>query len=494
MVEFDLPKERASIIKVIGVGGGGCNAVNHMFKQGIKGVNFVVCNTDAQHLNSLEVPNKIHLGPNISEGLGAGSSPEIGRGAAIESVEEIREILKSNTKMVFITSGMGGGTGTGGAPVIAQIAKELGILTVGIVTMPFSFEGNFRKQQAELGISEMKKFVDTILIINNDKLRELFGNLGRRAAFAYADNILATGARGIAEIISMPGDVNVDFRDVATVLKDSGVAIMGTATAEGESRAVTAIQNALASPLLNDNDIRGAKFILLNITTGSNEVTMDEIDEVTSFVQQAAGNTEMKVGYCNDDSLGEKLSVTVIAAGFDSAKQKKNSIPSSPKKEKIVHTLDEQNNLPPKNSTIKKSFIKQEPKEETQPAFQFDLTPLVSNTNKKTEIKKEEFPQVQSTTENKKSSAQEETAAMLERSKERLNKLKNFSMKFRGTTSNVNDLEKEPAYLRKNIQLENVPHSSESNVSRYTLNESEEEENGRPELKKNNSFLHDKVD
>lgn len=319
MMNFNLPKEQSSIIKVIGVGGGGSNAVNHMFNQGIKGVDFIVCNTDKQALDISPVPTKIVLGESLTEGRGAGSIPEVGRNSAIENIEDIKAILAQNTKMVFVTAGMGGGTGTGAAPVIAEAARELGILTVGIITVPFSFEGRKRKLQAEEGIQRMREAVDTLLVINNDRLREMYGNLTLVNAFEEADNVLTTAAKGIAEVITVTGKINVDFEDVKTVMKDSGVAIMGSAAEEGENRAVKAVEAALASPLLNDNHIVGAKYVLLNITYGDQEVLMDEITEITDFIQEEAGDTADVIwGHGSDDTLGNKLGVTIIATGFQS--------------------------------------------------------------------------------------------------------------------------------------------------------------------------------
>ena len=276
-MEFDLPKGDTSIIKVVGVGGGGSNAVNHMFDSGIKGVDFIVCNTDRQALDISPVPLKVQLGPSLTEGRGAGAIPEIGRNSAVEIIDEIRDFLSNNTKMVFVTAGMGGGTGTGAAPVIAKVAKEMNILTVGIVTVPFAFEGRRRRQQAEEGLEEMRQSVDTLLVINNERLREVGGNMSLASAFAMADNVLSTAAKGIADVITSTGAINVDFNDVNTVMRNSGVAIMGSASAEGEGRAMNAVQEALNSPLLNDNNIEGATYILLNITYGDLEVTMDEI-------------------------------------------------------------------------------------------------------------------------------------------------------------------------------------------------------------------------
>ena len=314
---FEMLKDKSSIIKVIGVGGGGGNAVNHMYKQGIAGVDFIICNTDSQALESSPIPNKVQLGSSLTEGRGAGSMPVVGMNSAIESIDDVKDLLGSNTKMVFITAGMGGGTGTGASPIICQAAKELGILTVGIVTTPFNFEGKRRKQQADEGLAALKEHVDTLLVISNDKLRQMYGNLTLSSAFAEADNILATAAKGIAEIITVPGYINVDFEDVKTVMQNSGVAIMGSASSEGEGRAYKAVQAALNSPLLNDNDIEGARYILLNITSGSQEVLMDEVSEITDYIQNQAGLTaDIIWGNCHDESLGNKISVTLIATGF----------------------------------------------------------------------------------------------------------------------------------------------------------------------------------
>ena len=315
MINFDMPKNQSSIIKVIGVGGGGSNAVNHMFRQGIKGVDFIICNTDAQAMESSPVPTKIQLG---ERGLGAGSIPAVGAEAACQKVDQIKEILEKNTQMVFITAGMGGGTGTGAAPVIASIAKELGILTVAIVTIPFTFEGKKRKLQADEGILELRKHADTMLIICNDKLRELCGDLKLSEAFNKADDVLTTAAKGIAEIITVTGYINVDFEDVRTVMKESGKAIMGCAQAEGENRAIDAVKGALSSPLLNDNDIEGASNVLLYITSGKEEISMDEVTEITDYIQQEAkSQAEIIWGNGYDESLGNKISITLIATGFD---------------------------------------------------------------------------------------------------------------------------------------------------------------------------------
>ncbi len=346
MIQFDLPKEQSSILKVIGVGGGGSNAVNYMHSLGITGVDFMVCNTDAQALALSKVPNKIQLGPSLTQGLGAGANPQIGRQATEESLDEIRRILEVNTKMAFVTAGMGGGTGTGGAPIIANICREMGILTVGIVTTPFAYEGKKRLQYAHSGVEEMKSCVDTLLVISNDKLRHQFGNLTMSAALSTADNVLATAAKCITDVINTTGQINVDFADVCTVMRNGGVAILGSARARGEDRAQLAIEQALNSPLLDDNDIRGAKWVLININSksGDTEFTMDEVDTIQQYlITQAGPDADVIFGLGYDDSLGDDISVTIIATGFD----QKSSIgnPTIIEKqnqadEKVMFTLD----------------------------------------------------------------------------------------------------------------------------------------------------------
>ncbi len=339
-MQFEIQQEPGSIIKVIGVGGGGSNAVNHMFKLGIKGVDFIVCNTDRQALDVSPVTHRIQLGAALTKGLGAGSIPEMGKNSAIETIEEIRKHLSDGTQMVFITAGLGGGTGTGAAPIIASVAREMGILSVGIVTMPFIFEGKKRRQQAEAGLAEMKKHVDTLLVICNDKLREIYGNLKMSEAFAHADDVLTGAAKSIAEIISIHLHVNVDFNDVRTVMKDSGVAIMGTATASGERRAIRAVEQALNSPLLNDNNIRGARHVLLNIMSGSDDISMDEFGEITDYIQEASGYTaELITGYGIDPALGENVGVTIIATGFETNTPKGFEPPKQ--QEKVVNVLED---------------------------------------------------------------------------------------------------------------------------------------------------------
>ncbi len=348
MIHFDLPKEKSSIIKVIGVGGGGSNAVNHMHALGIDGVNFIICNTDAQAIASSMVPNKVQLGPHLTQGLGAGANPEIGRQATEESLEEIKRILEVNTKMAFITAGMGGGTGTGGAPIIAKICRDLGILTVGIVTTPFGYEGKKRMAQAEDGINKLRDYVDTLLVISNDKLRHQYGNLTMKAAFNKADNVLSTAAKCITDVINSTGQINVDFADVCTVMKNGGVAILGNAAVSGEDRAQKAIEQALNSPLLNDSDIRGAKWILININSaeGEHEFTMDEVDTIQSYLLSQAGeDTDVILGLGYDSSLGDKIGITLIATGFEQKNpfETKQTVQPEVKQaapEKIVMQLD----------------------------------------------------------------------------------------------------------------------------------------------------------
>jgi cell division protein FtsZ len=538
-MQFEMLKEKSSIIKVIGVGGGGGNAVNHMYRQGITGVDFIICNTDAQALELSPIPNKVQLGASLTEGMGAGSIPEVGKNSAIENIDDIKRMLGSNTKMLFITAGMGGGTGTGASPIIAQAAKEMDILTVGIITTPFSFEGKRRKLQAEDGLEEFKKYVDSYLVISNDRLREIFGNLTLGSAFAQADNILTTAAKGIAEIITIPGYINVDFKDVRTVMKESGVAIMGSYAAEGENRALRAVEGALASPLLKDNEIEGARYILLNISSGEKEVTMDEVSIITDYIQQEAGlAADLIWGNCSDEALGEKISVTIIATGFQTKEEreveksqvKKVSLltpeqaplvrpvhentfmaapvenlnepvlkkeesqvdlfagffqnapkaerESMPEKDYVRHTLNDE--IPSDSVKIESTFELESPKEE----FVFRVETA----------KEEEFPvvdtiEVEQPVNPDEYKTDESIEEQLRKSKERILRLKDLSMKLR-TSNGLQELENEPAYKRKQMALQDVPHSSESQVSRFTLST----EDGITEIRPNNSFLHDNVD
>jgi cell division protein FtsZ len=521
MMQFELPQDEGSIIKVIGVGGGGGNAVNHMYRLGIKGVDFIICNTDKQALDKSPVPNKVQLGSHLTKGLGAGSIPDVGRDAALESIEEIRSYLGDNTQMVFITAGLGGGTGTGAAPVIASVARELGILTVGIVTIPFVFEGKKRRVQAEQGLEEMKKYVDTLLVIGNDKLREIYGNLKMSEAFAHADNVLTGAAKSIAEIISLHMHINVDFNDVKTVMKDSGVAIMGSAVASGEKRALKAVESSLNSPLLNDNDIRGARHVLLNIMSGSDDIDMDEFGEITDFIQEAAGGTaELITGYGTDPSLGDSVSVTIIATGFKT-NQGSGYEPAIIKERKIVN-LDEKQIThveETKQTTIIDEVKKEEPfvftkneiEEEKQETIIFEekisetqidivstTETTIENTNQETvsETSSTEFTFHtihNETKDEKKMEAESEAVSREEQirlAQERIRKLKEITLKMK-SPEGLAQLEKETAFSRKNIQLENKAHSSESEISRYTLSESDDK---KIEIRPNNSFLHDNVD
>jgi cell division protein FtsZ len=539
VMEFDLPKDQSSIIKVIGIGGGGGNAVNHMYNQGIKGVDFVICNTDQQALDISPVPIKIQLGQSLTEGRGAGAIPEIGKSAAIENIEDIKSILAKNTKMVFITAGMGGGTGTGAAPVIARVAKELDILTVGIVTVPFGFEGRKRKIQAEEGLEELRNSVDTLLIINNDRLREMFGNLSLGNAFSKADDVLATAAKGIAEVISVTGMINVDFNDVSTVMKDSGVAIMGSAVASGENRAMEAVKTALESPLLNDNDISGAKYVLLNITYGAQEILMDEIGEITDYIQDEAGSTADVIwGHGYDETLEDGICITLIATGFASSpitgfekapKKKVVSLDDESVPTMISQPIESPVKTPTntwKNKTEDQSAWKEEESTEAEPFLmvkdeeettsQTELswetkaeTPKAEEEQTEMWAKKEEEPKAEEEVikhyltddlEEKVEMKEAEPKTVLSpeeqalRAKERMDRIQSYTSKLK-SSEGITDLEKEPAYKRKKIELDDVPHSSKESMSKFTLSEGTDS-NGQTkiELKENNSFLHDNVD
>ena len=543
-MEFDLPRDVNSIIKVIGVGGGGSNAVNHMYNQGIHGVDFIVCNTDRQALDISPVPFKIQLGPNLTEGRGAGMLPEVGMNAAIENIEEIRELLSKNTKMVFVTAGMGGGTGTGAAPVIAGIARELGILTVGIVTVPFGFEGRKRRQQAELGLEEMRKAVDTLLVINNEKLREMTGNLTINNAFSKADDVLTVAAKGIAELISVTGAVNVDFNDVYTVMKDSGVAIMGSAAVEGEDRAIRCVTEALDSPLLNDNNIAGAKFVLLNITYGDKEVLMDEITEITDFIQDEAGSSADVIwGHGYDPTLGEKLSVTLIATGFNSSpitgfekapEKIVRPLHEEPKNE-IVSQLGKPTEVAPKAEPTKnvennnelflktveptleakptiRNWVEEAPKTIVEPQKEQEPVSLVwevESTSPKVEEEIIPVIEVKAPSEEKIVHTLELDDAIiplentiratpkthmspeeqLKIQQERMERLHAYTQKLK-KADGLTQLEKEPAFERRNIQLDHSKPSVENSVSRYGVSGNGE----NISLRSNNSFLHDNVD
>jgi cell division protein FtsZ len=518
-LNFEFAQEERSIIKVIGVGGGGSNAVNHMFRQGIKGVEFVICNTDFQDLQKSPVHNKIQLGLNLTRGLGAGSLPEKGKEAAIETIDEIRRQLSDGTQMVFITAGLGGGTGTGAAPIIASVAKELGILTVAIVTIPFTIEGKKRRAQAEAGLEELKKYVDTLLVIGNDKLREIYGNLKMGEAFIHADNVLLGAAKAIAEIISINLHINVDFNDVNTVMKDSGVAIMGSASASGENRAIRAVENALNSPLLNDNNIHGARHVLLNIMSGQDDITMDEFGEITDFIQEESGFTaELITGYGIDPTLGDQVSVTIIATGFQ---QKNTGYESVKESQKIINHLNDEKIISGKKETSENrssdsdSFIVLKQKsEENKPtdSVQTELKQtdgvnhsFTSGENtaekKENEIEFVIYNKVSgessvssdySNKENQNGFSNEEDLEKEERirlAQERIKRLKELSLKAK-TPEGLSELEKEPSFRRKNTSVEDTNFSSGSSVSRYTLSSGD----GKTEIRPNNSYLHDNVD
>src|SRR5208337_4306804 len=447
LINFDLPVERSSMIKVIGIGGGGNNAVNYMFRQGIKDVNFVVCNTDAQALENSPVGVKIQLGPSLTEGRGAGNKPDIGRQAAVENLGDVLDVLSKNTKMVFITAGMGGGTGTGAAPVIAKAAKEMGLLTVAIVTLPFRFEGNQRFQQAIQGINELKENVDSLLIINNEKLREIYGNLGLSQAFSMADNVLAMAAKGIAEIITVHGYINVDFADVQTVMSNSGVAIMGSGISEGTDRALHASQQALTSPLLNNNDITGAKSILLNITSGSKEITMDEVGVITDYVTQSVSKDALIIwGTGIDENLGDKVGVTIIATGFES-----NSIPelhAVKRKESVRERIPLYEDTQIKDE-VSHIHVKEKPNKEgsIQRTIEFDIVDnhTASGTDASNEDKSTEF----------------DVKVAAQKKSDQLTPIKKSIVRFKesGYTSvdeksNIDEIENIPAYIRKKVSIE----------------------------------------
>ncbi len=589
-LKFDLPKDKSSIIKVLGVGGGGGNAVNHMFNQGIKGVDFVICNTDLQALEASPIPNKIQLGASLTAGLGAGADPEKGHNSAMEAIEDIIEVLGVNTKMLFVTAGMGGGTGTGAAPVIAKAARELDILTVGIVTTPFSFEGKKRKVHADEGIEQLKRSVDCLLVINNDKIKDMYGNLPIRTAFSHANDILTIAAKGIAEIITYPGYINVDFEDVKTVMRNSGVALMGSASAEGENRAMDAVQAALASPLLNDNQIQGAKNILLNISFGANEVLMDEIDMITTYIQQEAGQTaDIIFGTSIDETLGDKLTVTLICTGFESRENKiiytkqqqvvnsttKHVLYEEPKKpemivanplkgevkpivievapepvaeivpplvEEVAPVVDETPMVEEAQEEIRHQLLFDEPvaeivspivEEVIEPIAEVE-PPVVNEIIEETPVAEVQEPflkfmdeielpelndavadtpvaeytapveevQEQITAdfnadiaydfeieEEEESSNASEQEEKIKQSIARLKKIKELNLQINSPVG-LRDLEKEPAYVRRQKKLNDVPHSSENAVSRLSLFD-DGTNNG---IRTNNSFLHDNVD
>ncbi len=477
-MKFDIPSNEKSIIKVVGVGGGGGNAVAHMYRQGITGVDFAVCNTDTQAMDASPVPTKISLGPNLTEGRGAGSIPEVGKQSCIESIEDIRKWLNDGTKMLFITAGMGGGTGTGAAPIIAKVAKEMDILTVGIVTLPFKFEGIRRQRQAFEGLDQLKKNVDSILVISNEKLKNIHSNLALSAAFSQADNILTTAAKGIAEIITVTGIINVDFEDVNTVMKNSGVAIMGTAIAEGDDRARKAINAALNSPLLEDNDIRGAQHILLNITSGTSEVTMEEVAEITEHVQEEAGyGTDLIWGNCYDESLGEKIMITLIATGFkEGGSKKKEEVP-----EKIVVSL-ESHQIKQKVS-IDETEVFDFGTIEADNIVDFD-TDDVKKTIDMLGVKREDYGQ------HDRFKLSEELRKKREADAARREFLRKSTSKPLDNAKMIADLENVPAYARRNVVLDDSVKSKASDASKFMVNMDEDNNI----IISNNNYLFNNVD
>jgi len=539
MIHFEIPKNQSSILKVIGVGGGGGNAVNYMYSLGIEGVDFVVCNTDSQALALSPIPNKIQLGPHLTQGLGAGANPEIGKQASEESFEDITKILKVNTKMAFITAGMGGGTGTGGAPVVAKICRDLGILTVGIVTMPFTYEGRKRMKQAQEGIDRMREHVDTILIISNDKLRQQFGNLPFTQAFAKADDVLSTAAKCITDVINTTGQINVDFADVCTVMKNGGVAILGAAAVSGENRALHAVEQALNSPLLNDNDINGAKWLLLNITSaqGEFEHTMDEAEAIQAYVQQQAGdNCDVILGMGHDPNLGDKIAVTVIATGFNH-KELPTDIPVKRNEPaKIYVQLGEANNgvqtaepvTTPQAQDAMAPVLVEMPA--TKQLFSFDTKPAFTTDNadekevftlgsneqpatQLTEVKFEEQPKKQESANEfqliiKSESAQEDNSLKIgshyltqdeleekrrfEEQKraleERAERLRKMSFNIKGTES-VDDMENVPAYVRRKIDIDNGTASADKFYSGYSVGVNDNQNNNQASIQTINTFL-----
>jgi cell division protein FtsZ len=489
LMNFDLPVERSSIIKVLGIGGGGNNAVNHMFEKGIRDVNFIVCNTDHQALEKSLVPVKVQIGEALTEGRGAGSQPEIGRKAAIENINDVMKAISGNTKMVFITTGMGGGTGTGATPVIAKACKDAGLLTIAVVTIPFKSEGKVRIKQAIDGVSELKDYVDSLLVINNEKLREIYGNQPVSTAFAKADDVLTTAVKGIAEIITVTGYINVDFADVETVMKDSGVAIMGMGLASGENRAIRAIENALASPLLNSNDITGAKSILINISTGhgEHELTMDELGEITDYIYDVASDEALIIrGLSKDDNLSEDISVTIIATGFEA-----NSIfqPYKPKEPRKVELFTNKTPIPQR--------IIPETGDDVFTVKEKSRRSIITNMDEESQGKIDfglEENDVVANQRNKRTAAQEgqeKSAATLRKVKHMQNMLKKEGFSNNAMKDNIDNFEDVPAYVRRNMALGTPDKAADSKVSKYTLTS---DESDGPIIRENNAYLNDNVD
>jgi cell division protein FtsZ len=489
LMNFDLPVERSSIIKVLGIGGGGNNAVNHMYEKGIRDVNFIVCNTDHQALEKSLVPVKVQIGEALTEGRGAGSQPEIGRKAAIENINDVMDAISGNTKMVFITTGMGGGTGTGATPVIAKACKDAGLLTIAVVTIPFKSEGKVRIKQAIDGVSELKDYVDSLLVINNEKLREIYGNQPVSTAFAKADDVLTIAVKGIAEIITVTGYINVDFADVETVMKDSGVAIMGMGLASGENRAIRAIENALASPLLNSNDITGAKSILINISTGhgEHELTMDELGEITDYIYDVASDEALIIrGLSKDDNLSKDISVTIIATGFEA-----NSIfqPYKPKEPRKVELFTNKTPIPQR--------IIPETGNDVFTVKEKSRRSIITNIDEESQGKIDfglEENEVATNQRSKRTTAQErqeKSAATLRKVKHMQNILKKEGFSNNAMKDNIDNFEDVPAYVRRNMALDTPDKAADSKVSKYTLTS---DESDGPIIRENNAYLNDNVD
>ncbi len=497
LMNFDIPQNRNCIIKVIGVGGGGSNAVNHMFNQGIKDVNFMVCNTDEQALANSPVPIKVQLGESLTEGRGAGNKPEKGKQAAIENIGDIESVLGDNTKMVFITAGMGGGTGTGAAPIIAETARKMGILTVGIVTIPFKFEGKLRINQALDGISEMEKNVDSLLVINNEKLREMYGDLKLSNAFSKADDVLSTAAKGIAEIITVHGYINVDFADVETVMKNSGVAIMGSASASGANRAIDAIQAALESPLLNSNDIRGAQNILLNITSGQDEITMDEVGEITDYVQDIVGMSASIIwGTGTEEDRDDEVKVTIVATGFNTKNIAEFSNRNEPKVQKF--------SLEDEQASSSEEVLDLNVGDDEEPL----LLDLDDNSDEEGSSRVIDFDAIEKAKDDRINMFYKDTVQKKPTETPKPDVMEGYQSsriasgigeRFSISPEEMEDdryierLENVPAYKRKKVKHENAPQEDESRykVSRFSISEGKD---GKTKIVRDNPYLHDNVD
>ena len=487
-LNFDLPQFETSIIKVIGVGGGGGNAVNYMYSQGIKGVEFIICNTDRQALDKSPIEKKIQIGNSLTQGRGVGGNPELGMKAAMENVEDIRKALENNTKMLFITSGMGGGTGTGAAPVIAKLAKDMGILTVGIVTYPFNFEGPKRKEIAESGIDELRNSVDALITIQNEKIKEMYNSQVVSKAFSHADDVLSTAAKGIAEIITITGIMNVDFEDVKAIMKDSGTAIMGSACSEGENRAQKVVEAALNSPLLKEKDIKGARHILLNISYGDIEVQIDELTIITDHIREQVGHdVDMKIGLCNDSNLHNKVSLTIIATCLEVYKEP----------EFIIEPVQEEVETPQMEIEESQNQIETSQKLIEVPQIENEILPTI--VEKKVHVLNEEKYEPLEKSESSGQMAiplnfgeNDEPYIVGSRSSEIENKLKRYSIDSLRSVQRIKELEDTPAFERFGIKLDNTPHSSDIEVSMHVL--SDDSDDKRPEIKEENAFLDGNVD